>query len=141
MRYELKNIGPNAFYCVEVAKLVKPGESVLVNQIDEGTRRLAEGPQARLQISGVGQAAHSATAAPPSPAPVAAAPTSSTPAPVLPMPPTNAKPSSSSKTARGAALDVAPRPPAEDHAGAAEKGAVEGAPPAEPTSASTDIIK
>jgi hypothetical protein len=50
MRYELKNLGPGAFYCVEAAKLLKQGESVNLNQIDEGTRRLSEGPNKRLEI-------------------------------------------------------------------------------------------
>jgi len=50
MRYELTNLGPGAFYCVEVAKLLKAGASVGLNFIDEGTQRLAEGPKPRLKI-------------------------------------------------------------------------------------------
>jgi hypothetical protein len=80
MRYELKNLGPGAFYCVEVAKLVKPGESVRVNKVDEGTRRLAEGPKPRLAIIDLLAAAQAKKAQPKSPVAPAPKPESTAPA-------------------------------------------------------------
>lgn len=116
MRYELKNLGPGAFYCVEVAKLVKPGEAVRVNQVDEGTRRLTEGPKPRLallnleedapprppeskKLQSILDAVPVSTASAPNADPSATSPSATAPA--------NGKGKESPKPARGAAPDSA----------------------------------
>jgi hypothetical protein len=50
MRYELKNLGPGPFFSIELGKLLQPGDSINVNRIDDGTKRLATGPNPRLAI-------------------------------------------------------------------------------------------
>jgi hypothetical protein len=67
MRYELKNLGPGPFFSVESGKLLQPGDAVNVNRIDDGTKRLATGPNPRLAI--LDRAAPPATAPSPATAP------------------------------------------------------------------------
>ena len=50
MRYEVKNLGPGTFFFVEAGRLLEPGDSIKVNRLDEGTRRLGEGARRRLEI-------------------------------------------------------------------------------------------
>jgi hypothetical protein len=50
MRYEVKNLGPGPFFCIESGKLLQPGDSVDVNRLDDGTKRLGEGGRPRLAI-------------------------------------------------------------------------------------------
>src|SRR5437667_4203401 len=52
MRYELKNLGPGNYYCVDSGKLRSAGESTHINRLDEGTWRLGQnGPHRRLEIT------------------------------------------------------------------------------------------
>src|SRR6266542_5237597 len=139
MRYQLKNLGPGPFYSVEVAKLVREGDSVRVNHIDEGTRRLAEGPSPRFEIS---------EEAPPRAASVVQTKQgggdgAGTNAPAGAAAPTDAQLASAggragaaeAASARGAALDVAPR------ARAAAKSAPAPAPASGSTAAGAEVIK
>lgn len=92
MRYELKNLGPGNFYFVEVARLLKPGDSVKTGRLDEGTRRLADGPKPRLQIVDLEDAP---TAAPATPK-------------AEPTPTASGKSKDSPKPPRSSAQDTAP---------------------------------
>jgi hypothetical protein len=114
MRYTLKNLGPGNFFSVEVGKLLQPGESVPVNRLDYGTRRLAEPPKPRLQIidhagarlepaGPAGGATHPHV--PSAPATPAAQPqqVSAVPAPQQPSAPTPPEEAAAGKTGRKAA--------------------------------------
>jgi hypothetical protein len=126
MRYQLRNLGPGAYYCVERGKLLKVGDTVELNSIDYGTRRLGEGPNKRLEIvdrqEPLTPMAADGNAAPP---PAATTASTSAPARAVETTPPTARASADRKTkdsapsARGAALDVAPRAEAGDKGTAA----------------------